>query len=54
MSDTTQTQAQAREEYQIAYDNYTDPPIDWDRDDMRWAYQALKRAELKIRSFDVV
>lgn len=46
--------AQARAEFENASANYRNPPADWDRDDMAWAYQAMMRAQMKLRSFDVV
>lgn len=60
MSTTTHTldqamaQAQARAEFENAAENYRNPPADWDRDDIRWAYEAMMRAAMKLRAFDVV
>lgn len=47
-------EALARAEYMNAEEAYANPQSDWDQDDLRWAYQAMRRAELKLRSFDVV
>jgi len=48
------TEAQLRAEYMNAADAYANPSDDADQDDIRWLYQAMRRAELKLRAFDVV
>lgn len=49
-----QDYADARAAYETAAFNYRNPPADWDRDDLIWAYEAMMRAQHKLRSFDVV
>ncbi len=44
-----------RKRYDTARANYLQPlSIDWDGDDRRWAYEAMLRAEMALKRFDVV
>lgn len=51
--------AKARAAFATADNNYRNPPLDWDMDDVKWAYEARWRAErnliaLGVSGFDVV